>query len=130
MATVVLSPHGLQLSVTFPLLTTHSSGPPPTYDYMWQSQLFSVQDCPRRWMAALQLVQRLRSDQLAAHLTTCSSAVSPSEDSQTQRVPEEVEDKEASVHTLGTTLSSTLPTSTQRFSPGWDQFDPGSWYAN
>jgi hypothetical protein len=124
LARVVLSPHGRQLAVLYPLLVAPSpaaaaSASVPFFHYMWQAQVLSVAACPPTWQPALRLL-------LAAAAAAQPSSKDQGDDG--ERTLVEVDAERAGVQMHAAACRSTLPTSTERAPVAWEPLAEGSWY--
>lgn len=69
-------PGGRRFSVTYPLLVKKNKG---TFDYVWQNQVFSIENCPKRWKPGLDLALEVQESPLSEKTEWMNSHVEAEE---------------------------------------------------
>eukprot|EP00192_Tetraselmis_astigmatica_P008579 CAMPEP_0117694620 /NCGR_PEP_ID=MMETSP0804-20121206/27600_1 /TAXON_ID=1074897 /ORGANISM="Tetraselmis astigmatica, Strain CCMP880" /LENGTH=617 /DNA_ID=CAMNT_0005508431 /DNA_START=240 /DNA_END=2091 /DNA_ORIENTATION=- len=109
MARMVLSPYARRLAVTYPLQVTVEEGP-RRHTFVWQTQVFWVQDCPRRWLPALQVL-----------LAAAGAEPVPGEQPQ-------LSGRAATVRTALPQSDGAAAAAAARQGGAWAAFPPGTWW--
>ncbi|KAK3258420.1 hypothetical protein CYMTET_32531 [Cymbomonas tetramitiformis] len=130
---VAICPHGLRFYITFPLLIAERASPPSGFTYLWQSQVFFMDQVPERWKSAASLVECLHTERqfqlrLQKAESTAEALDGPAAYDSSLRSSE-----------LLNELTSTLPASTQlptalersaAHTVSWDPLQKNSWWAS